>query len=160
MNFWLSFKAAVCGNLFVELVVLAIAMDTVLGCLRAARAHKWNSSVGIDGGIRKAGMLVSVLFLVLVDMLLGLDLLQFGIIRDEARSVLAAMGVTNLGIAEFFCIVYIMYEATSILKNMLLCGLPCPKGLKEKLAAWLDQMTDETQINVSAAVADAEKKNI
>lgn len=158
MYFWMSFRAAVCGNLFVELVVLAIAMDTVLGCLRAARAHRWNSSVGIDGGIRKAGMLVSVLFLVLVDMLLGLDMLQFGLIGDDMRAVLASMGVTNLGIAEFFCIVYIMYEATSILKNMLLCGLPCPRGLKERLAKWLDQMTEETQIDVSAAVEAENRK--
>ena len=158
MYFWTSFRAAVCGNLFVELVVLAIAMDTVLGCLRAARAHRWNSSVGIDGGIRKAGMLVSVLFLVLVDMLLGLDMLQFGLIGDDMRAVLASMGVTNLGIAEFFCIVYIMYEATSILKNMLLCGLPCPRGLKERLAKWLDQMTEETQIDVTAAVEAENRK--
>lgn len=158
MYFWMSFRAAVCGNLFVELVVLAIAMDTVLGCLRAARAHRWNSSVGIDGGIRKAGMLVSVLFLVLVDMLLGLDMLQFGLIGDDMRAVLASMGVTNLGIAEFFCIVYIMYEATSILKNMLLCGLPCPRGLKERLAKWLDQMTEETQIDVTAAVEAENRK--
>ena len=158
MDFWMEFRAAVCGNLFVELVVLAIAMDTVLGCLRAARAHKWNSSVGIDGGIRKAGMLVSVLFLVLVDMLLGLDVLQLGLIGDDARAVLAAMGVTNLGIAEFFCIVYIMYEATSILKNMLLCGLPCPRGLKERLAKWLDQMTEETQVDVTAAVEEGYKE--
>lgn len=158
MYFWMSFRAAVCGNLFVELVVLAIAMDTVLGCLRAARAHRWNSSVGIDGGIRKAGMLVSVLFLVLVDMLLGLDMLQFGLIGDDMRAVLASMGVTNLGIAEFFCIVYIMYETTSILKNMLLCGLPCPRGLKERLAKWLDQMTEETQIDVTAAVEAENRK--
>ena len=64
-----------CNNVFVKGVVLAIAMDTFLGCLRAAKFHKWNSSVGIDGGIRKAGMLVSVFFLVLVDMLLHFNAL-------------------------------------------------------------------------------------
>lgn len=68
VSFWGQFLAA-CNNIFVKGVVLAIAMDTFLGCLRAAKYHKWNSSVGIDGGIRKAGMLVSVFFLVLVDML-------------------------------------------------------------------------------------------
>ena len=45
-----------CDNIFVKGVVLAIAMDTFLGCLRAAKFHKWNSSVGIDGGIRKAAI--------------------------------------------------------------------------------------------------------
>lgn len=68
VSFWGQFLAA-CNNIFVKGVVLAIAMDTFLGCLRAAKYHKWNSSVGIDGGIRKAGMLVSVFFLVLADKL-------------------------------------------------------------------------------------------
>ena len=37
----------------------------------------------------------------------------------------------------------VQYEATSILKNMLLCGLPVPAGMREKLASWLVSMTDE-----------------
>lgn len=141
---------AACDNIFVKGVVLAIAMDTFLGCLRAAKYHKWNSSVGIDGGIRKAGMLVSVFFLVLVDMLLHFNMLSF--CGDEMQTVLAQAGISNLGVAEFFCIVYIMYEATSILKNMLLCDLPVPAGLKDKLAHWLAEMTEETNIDVVAVV--------
>ncbi len=97
-------------NIFVKGVVLAIAMDTFLGCLRAAKFHKWNSSVGIDGGIRKAGMPVSVFFLVLVDMLLHFNAL--GLCGSEMQGALARAGITNLGVAEFFCIVYVMYEAT------------------------------------------------
>lgn len=147
---------AACDNIFVKGVVLAIAMDTFLGCLRAAKYHKWNSSVGIDGGIRKAGMLVSVFFLVLVDMLLHFNALA--LCGDEMQAVLAQGGVTNLGVAEFFCIVYIMYEATSILKNMLLCDLPVPAGLKDKLAHWLVEMTEETNIDVVAVVEGKEKK--
>lgn len=144
-----------CDNIFVKGVVLAIAMDTFLGCLRAAKFHKWNSSVGIDGGIRKAGMLVSVFFLVLVDMLLHFNAL--GLCGSEMQGALARAGITNLGVAEFFCIVYVMYEATSILKNMLLCGLPCPRGLKEKLAHWLAEMTEETKVDV-VAVIEGENK--
>ena len=92
-----------CNNVFVKGVVLAIAMDTFLGCLRAAKFHKWNSSVGIDGGIRKAGMLVSVFFLVMVDMLLHFNAL--GLCGSEMQGALARAGITNLGVAEFFCIV-------------------------------------------------------
>lgn len=147
---------AACNNIFVKGVVLAIAMDTFLGCLRAAKYHKWNSSVGIDGGIRKAGMLVSVFFLVLVDMLLHFNALT--LCGSEMQTVLAQGGINNLGVAEFFCIVYIMYEATSILKNMLLCDLPVPAGLKDKLAHWLAEMTEETNIDVVAVVEGREHK--
>ena len=155
VSFWGQFLAA-CNNLFVKGVVLAIAMDTFLGCLRAAKYHKWNSSVGIDGGIRKAGMLVSVFFLVLVDMLLHFNALT--LCGSEMQAVLAQGGINNLGVAEFFCIVYIMYEATSILKNMLLCDLPVPAGLKDKLAHWLAEMTEETNIDVVAVVEGREHK--
>ena len=41
MSFMARFLAA-CDNIFVKGVVLAIAMDTFLGCLRAAKYHKWN----------------------------------------------------------------------------------------------------------------------
>ena len=150
MVFLMDFKEAIFGNLFVVLVLLAIAMDTFLGALRAFKYHKWNSSVGIDGGLRKVAMLGSVFFLVLVDMLLNLNVL--GWVGEEMQRNLFVIGVTNLGIAEFFCLFYIMYEATSIMKNMLLCGLPCPKGLKEKLAHWLQEMTEETNVDVVAIV--------
>lgn len=150
MVFLMDFKEAIFGNLFVVLVLLAIAMDTFLGALRAFKYHKWNSSVGIDGGLRKVAMLGSVFFLVLVDMLLNLNVL--GWVGEEMQRNLSVIGVTNLGIAEFFCLFYIMYEATSIMKNMLLCGLPCPKGLKEKLAHWLQEMTEETNLDVVAIV--------
>ena len=155
VSFWGQFLAA-CNNICVKGVVLAIAMDTFLGCLRAAKYHKWNSSVGIDGGIRKAGMLVSVFFLVLVDMLLHFNALT--LCGSEMQAVLAQGGINNLGVAEFFCIVYIMYEATSILKNMLLCGLPVPAGLKDKLAHWLAEMTEETNIDVVTVVEGQEHK--
>ena len=150
MVFLIDFKEAIFGNLFVMLVLLAIAMDTFLGALRAFKYHKWNSSVGIDGGLRKVAMLGSVFFLILVDMLLNLNVL--GWVGVEMQRSLAVIGVTNLGIAEFFCLFYILYESTSIMKNMLLCGLPCPRGLKEKLAHWLADMTEETNMDVVAIV--------
>lgn len=112
------------GNLFVRLVLWCVVLDTALGCLRAVKYRKWNSSVGIDGGIRKVAMVLSVLFLVLVDDMVGMDVLAWA--NADTRAVLTSMGIKSLGLAEFFCVVYVLYEATSIMKNMLLCGLPCP----------------------------------
>lgn len=143
------------GNLFVRLVLWCVVLDTALGCLRAVKYRKWNSSVGIDGGIRKVAMVLSVLFLVLVDDMVGVDVLAWA--NADTRAVLTSMGIKSLGLAEFFCVVYVLYEATSIMKNMLLCGLPLPAGLREKVAKFLDTMTDETAINMQAEISGTNK---
>ena len=147
-NVFLANYVATANNLFVKLAAIAVVMDTALGALRAAKYRRWNSSVGIDGGIRK------------VDMLLHVDVLSFGFVSEEVRQALAAANVTNLGIAEFFCLMYILYECTSILKNALLCGVPCPKGLQKKLAEWLAQFTEETKEDVVAAVGGKVKTHL
>lgn len=56
--------------------------------------------------------------------------------------------LVKMGITELFCLLFILYEATSVLKNMLLCGIPVPAGIREKLTVWLDSMTDETQVDM------------
>lgn len=159
-NVFLANYVATANNLFVKLAAIAVVMDTALGALRAAKYRRWNSSVGIDGGIRKVAMVLSILFLVAVDMLLRVDVLSFGFVSEEVRRTLAAANVTNLGIAEFFCLMYILYECTSILKNALLCGVPCPKGLQKKLAEWLAQFTEETKEDVVAAVGGKVKTHL
>lgn len=159
-NVFLANYIATANNLFVKLAAIAVVMDTALGALRAAKYRRWNSSVGIDGGIRKVAMVLSILFMVAVDMLLHVDVLSFGFVSEEVRQTLAAANVTNLGIAEFFCFMYILYECTSILKNALLCGVPCPKGLQKKLAEWLAQFTEETKEDVVAAVGEKVKTHI
>ena len=53
------------------------------------------------------------------------------------------LGIQKLGVCEFFCLLFVLYEAVSILKNMTLCGLPVPKKLKEHIKEALSDMTDE-----------------
>lgn len=134
------------NNIFVDLLFVAVCADMVFGTLRAAKYRCWNSAVGIDGAIRKAGMVASVLLFTIMDMLLQVDLLSW--LPAEVRNVMDAMGVVKMGITELFCLLFILYEATSVLKNMLLCGIPVPAGIREKLAVWLDSMTDETQVDM------------
>ena len=43
------------NNIFIEILMLAICADTLLGVLRAIKFRQFNSSVGIDGAIRKTG---------------------------------------------------------------------------------------------------------
>ena len=60
-----------------ELVVLAIVFDTVFGVMRALKEKKFNSCAGIDGAIRKIGMLISLVFMLAVDMLVNINLIGF-----------------------------------------------------------------------------------
>lgn len=134
------------NNIFVDVLFIAVCADMIFGTLRAAKYRCWNSAVGIDGAIRKAGMVASVLLFTLMDMLLRVDLLSW--LPADIRNVMDAIGVVKMGITELFCLLFILYEAISVLKNMLLCGIPVPAGIRQKLAAWLDDMTDETQVDM------------
>ena len=148
-----NFFDALMGNVFVQLLLMAVCADMIFGSLRAAKYRCWNSAVGIDGAIRKAGMLACVLLFTAMDMMMGVDVL--GWLPAQIRTTLDACGVVKMGITELFALLFILYEATSVLKNMLLCGIPVPAGLREKLAKWLDSMTDETKVDVVMEMAKA-----
>lgn len=129
----------IAGNAAVRLVVLAVVMDTIFGIGRAVRQKKFNSSMGIDGAIRKISMLVSLVFLAIVDRMVHINLIGF--IPKDARAYLP-QSISTIGLVEFFAILYLCYEVTSILKNMALCGLPVKK-IWEKVRAFLGKYTDE-----------------
>lgn len=103
-------------------VGFAVAIDTVFGFMRAIKERKWNSSVGIDGAIRKISMLACMTFMVVLDRVCGFNLIQ--IFPQEVIRFLAKLMLTHVGFAEFFGILFVAYECVSILKNMTLCGLP------------------------------------
>lgn len=132
------------GHLFFKILVYAVLMDTFLGVLRAIKEHKFNSSVGIDGMIRKVAMLFSVIFLMLIDSIIQIDFLFM--LPDE---YLQYLGIERLGICALFCILFILFESISILKNMTLCGLPIPQRLRNYIQKFLDNMTDELPEEIS-----------
>ena len=45
--FIIRFFAALMGNIFVRLLLIAVCADMVFGSLRAAKYRKWNSAVGM-----------------------------------------------------------------------------------------------------------------
>ena len=126
------------AHLFFVILLYAVILDTVLGVLRAIKEHKFNSCVGIDGAIRKVAMLFSVLFLIFVDSMVNIDFLFM--IPEE---YLQYIGISKMGICELFCLLFILYEIVSILKNMTLCGLPVPAKIKHLIQKFLDDMTEE-----------------
>lgn len=133
----MEFIDAAAHNRIIELVILAVVFDTVFGVLRAAKEKKFNSCAGIDGAIRKIAMLVSLVFMLAVDMLVKINLIGF--IPETAREY---MGLSAVGVAEFFSLLYIAYEVTSIFKNMALCGLPVKK-VWAFVRGFLSKYTDE-----------------
>ena len=132
-----EFIEAAAHNKIIQLVVLAIVCDTVFGVLRAIKEKKFNSCAGIDGAIRKVGMLISLVFMLAIDVLIKINLIGF--IPEQARTYL---GLDTVGVAEFFALLYIAYEVVSIFKNMALCGLPVKK-VWEKVREFLTKYTDE-----------------
>lgn len=126
-------------NTIIQLVVIAVVMDTLFGAGRALKQHKFNSSVGIDGAIRKISMLVSLVFLAVIDKLVHINLIGF--IPEEARAYFP-QSISTIGLAEFFGLLYLCYEVVSILKNMALCGLPVKK-LWEAVRKFLGKYTEE-----------------
>lgn len=126
-------------NTIIQLVVIAVVMDTLFGAGRALKQHKFNSSVGIDGAIRKISMLASLVFLAVIDRLVHINLIGF--IPEEARAYFP-QSISTIGLAEFFGLLYLCYEVVSILKNMALCGLPVKK-LWEAVRKFLGKYTEE-----------------
>ncbi len=120
----------------IQLVIIAIITDTVFGMLRAIKDHDFNSCFGINGAIRKCAMILSIILLVIVDYITQFNLIGF--LPEEVRQFFGE----SIGIAGFFEILFLTYEVVSILKNMVLCGLPVKK-IWSYVRTFLSKYTDE-----------------
>lgn len=125
-------------NKGVQLLSIFIVLDVIFGVLRAIRERKLNSTIGIDGIIRKVGMIITISVSILVDMIVRVDLIAF--IPESVKDVL---GLSKIGVSMIFNILYIIFEILSIFKNMYRCKLPLPKKLKVFLEKMLKEFTSE-----------------
>ena len=125
----------------ITLVILAIIFDLFVGLLLACRTKKVNSTIGIDGMIRKVGMLGCIVFLVFVDFLLKLNLI--GWLPDSILSMFEPIGMTAIGMSDLFGLLFAAFEMLSIVKNWTLLGLPMFKGVNEWCTNFLETFTDE-----------------
>lgn len=125
-------------NKGVQLLSIFIVLDVIFGVLRAIRERKLNSTIGIDGIIRKVGMIITISVSILVDMIVRVDLIAF--IPENVKDVL---GLSKIGVSVIFNILYIIFEILSIFKNMYRCKLPLPKKLKVFLEKMLKEFTSE-----------------
>lgn len=136
----MEFLLEMAENQFLRAVALAVVFDTIMGVLRAVKERKFNSCIGINGAIRKVGMILSIIFLRLADAVIGINLIGF--LPKEMWAAIGMDAPLYLGMAEFFAILFVAYEIVSILKNMALAGLPV-KGLWQKIKAILSKYTTE-----------------
>lgn len=134
----MEFIKSLIDNKLILIFGLVTFLDIFLGCIRAIKEHKWNSTVGINGGLRKVAMIGSLVFLLVADSLLHLNLLW--VLPTELQEYFPSVGLATL-----FGILFILYESTSILKNMVLCGLPIPNKFKNKIEELLNNLTAELE---------------
>ena len=125
-----------------KILGIVITLDTIFGILRAIKEKSLNSCIGIDGIIRKVGMLISIIFLMAIDTIIHLDLIGF--IPDSVKEIL---NFGQVGIADLFMILFIVFEILSIFKNMILCKLPIPKKLQQFLENAMKEFTGEIKEN-------------
>lgn len=125
-----------------KILGIVITLDTIFGILRAIKEKSLNSCIGIDGIIRKVGMLISIIFLMAIDEIIHLDLIGF--IPDSIKEIL---NFGKVGIADLFMILFIVFEILSIFKNMILCKLPIPKKLQQFLENAMKEFTGEIKEN-------------
>lgn len=121
-----------------KILGIVITLDTIFGILRAIKEKSLNSCIGIDGIIRKVGMLISIIFLMGIDTIIHLDLIGF--IPDTVKEI---MNFGQVGIADLFMVLFIVFEILSIFKNMILCKLPIPKKLQQFLENAMKEFTGE-----------------
>lgn len=125
-----------------KVLIVVIVLDLILGILRAIREKTINSCIGIDGMIRKVGMLIVIVFLTIIDTIIHLDLIGF--IPETIKETLK---LGKIGISSLFNILFIIFEILSIFKNMILCKLPIPKKLQVYLENIMKEFTGEIKEN-------------
>lgn len=121
-----------------KVLIVVIVLDLILGILRAIREKSINSCIGIDGMIRKVGMLIVIVFLTIIDAIIHLDLIGF--IPETIKETLK---LGKVGISYLFNILFIIFEILSIFKNMIMCKLPIPKKLQLYLENIMKEFTGE-----------------
>ena len=128
------------NNKLIQVLVIFITLDVIFGILGSIKQHKTNSTVGIDGIIRKIGMIFSIAGCVVIDSIVEINLISF--IPEELRNYL---NLGSFGTASLFAILYSLFEILSIFKNMMRCKLPLPVKLQKLIYKLLNDFTSEVK---------------
>lgn len=122
----------------IKILIIVIVLDTIFGILRAIKEKSLNSCIGIDGLIRKVGMLITIFFTFLID-----NILSFNLIGFLPETLKNGLQLGNIGLGDLFGILFILFEILSIFKNMILCKLPIPAKMQKTLEKIMKEFTGE-----------------
>lgn len=114
---------------------ISVLVDIFFGVLRSFKQKVFNSSFGIDGAIRKVGMIASIVFLFVIDFLLHINLIGW-----LPQSVTEILNLSNVGLSTFFAILFTLYEVVSIIKNSRMLGVPYPKFIDDFLNKTIEEI--------------------
>lgn len=123
-----------------QVLIIVIFMDVVFGILRAIKEKSLNSTFGINGIIRKTGMILSVIFIAIIQYIIGFNFIGF-----FPQTIKESLQIETIGVDSLFLLLFNIFEILSIFKNMVLCGLPIPKKLQYYLEKILQEYTNEIQ---------------
>lgn len=126
------------NNQNIKALIIFIVFDVIFGVLRALKEKKLNSCIGIDGIIRKVGMILTIIICIVIDKMINIDLIAF--VPVEVKNYI---NIDKIGLAFLFNVLYIVFEMLSVFKNMIKCKLPLPKKLKSLLEKILKEFTSE-----------------
>ena len=126
------------GNKLIQVLVIFIVLDVIFGILRSFKEHKTNSTIGIDGIIRKIAMMFTIACCIVLDYIVEIDLIGF-----IPEAIKQSINIGRVGTADLFALLYCLFEVLSIFKNMYKVGLPLPKRLKKYLEKLLKEFTNE-----------------
>lgn len=134
----MEFFKSLLNSTSLQILCVVIVLDLIFGVLRAIKEKSLNSCIGIDGMIRKVGMLITIIVLAFIDNLVHIDFIGF--IPDQAKEILK---LKSVGIMQVFNILFVVFEILSIFKNMILCKMPIPRKLQEFLEKIMKEFTGE-----------------
>ena len=125
-------------NKVIQIMVIFIVLDVIFGILRSVKEKKTNSTIGIDGIIRKIAMMFTIACCIVLDYIVEIDLIGF-----IPETIKETINLGRVGTADLFALLYCLFEVLSIFKNMYRIGLPLPKKLKKWLEKILKEFTSE-----------------
>ena len=89
-------------NKTLQILIVFIALDVIFGVLRAIKEKKLNSTIGIDGIIRKVAMISTIIVCIILDYLVKINFIAF-----IPSDITSSIGIEKIGISELFGILYI-----------------------------------------------------
>lgn len=125
-------------NKVIQIMTIFIVLDVIFGILRSIKQHKTNSTIGIDGIVRKVAMMFTIASCIVLDYIVEIDLIAF-----IPQSIKESINVGRIGTSDLFAFLYCIFEILSIFKNMIKIGIPLPVKLKNFLEKLLKEFTSE-----------------